>query len=400
VWWYQKSVDGGFAEAECDLGVRYLHGQGVNKDERAGLALVRKAAEQGYLEALDILKARGLTIGDTESGLPTYGYSSPTSSPAAAQVPPQSEDNRNDESALSPQDEIDEERREEQWRNDYNTADFIKLSPRLTRKYGELWKTALGRYESLDRAIGRNFKSYTGILRVTPSLNGTSEIVLQGTEGAGNFDTEFLTNGGPTPEDRLPEGEKTFSMVWTENRPVPFCDGCQVRFGVDSRNQIQAIVARADEYLAVRKGTDGLVEVVLGVGTFNWATGQRDMSKPKLYVVPDYLDLTVTFIINVTWSKKMGIAIVDGPNIAGDSADEVEALRLRQAGWPMANMPGMRVLPGRDGWMLYKNVPQGDGVQYETFIPPQQHIMHIFNEDKLKRVEDEWNRQNPNGIGP
>jgi TPR repeat protein len=58
--WYRLAADQGFAEAQYDLGVRYMLGKGVLKDERTGLEWYRKAAAQGYQEAVDALRQRGL----------------------------------------------------------------------------------------------------------------------------------------------------------------------------------------------------------------------------------------------------------------------------------------------------------------------------------------------------
>lgn len=58
--WYQKAADQGMAEAQYDLGVRYILGKGVKKDVNEGICLYRKAAAQGYQEAIDALRQRGL----------------------------------------------------------------------------------------------------------------------------------------------------------------------------------------------------------------------------------------------------------------------------------------------------------------------------------------------------
>lgn len=49
--WYQKAAFQGIAEAQLTLGIKYLHGQGVAKNEAEALLWLRKAAEQGQPEA-------------------------------------------------------------------------------------------------------------------------------------------------------------------------------------------------------------------------------------------------------------------------------------------------------------------------------------------------------------
>jgi TPR repeat protein len=50
--WYRRSADQNYAEAQYCLGLFYLKGQVVNRDEERGLKLVRAAADQGLNDAL------------------------------------------------------------------------------------------------------------------------------------------------------------------------------------------------------------------------------------------------------------------------------------------------------------------------------------------------------------
>jgi TPR repeat protein len=45
--WYRKAAEQGFALAENNLGIMYLKGLGVPKDDAQALSWIRKAAEQG-----------------------------------------------------------------------------------------------------------------------------------------------------------------------------------------------------------------------------------------------------------------------------------------------------------------------------------------------------------------
>ena len=49
--WYSKSAEQGFANAQFELGGMYILGDGVEKDEDRGVALLVQAAEQGLAKA-------------------------------------------------------------------------------------------------------------------------------------------------------------------------------------------------------------------------------------------------------------------------------------------------------------------------------------------------------------
>lgn len=58
----QKAAQNGNAEAQCLLGLFYLHGMGVQKDVHKGMQWLRKSADQGYLDAqfnLGLITLRG-----------------------------------------------------------------------------------------------------------------------------------------------------------------------------------------------------------------------------------------------------------------------------------------------------------------------------------------------------
>jgi TPR repeat protein len=60
--YFKKSAELGFAEAQYDLGVRYIVGRGVPKNEATGLEWYKKAAAQGYKEAIDALRQHGIPL--------------------------------------------------------------------------------------------------------------------------------------------------------------------------------------------------------------------------------------------------------------------------------------------------------------------------------------------------
>ena len=49
--WYRKAADQGYADAQHNLGVMYLNGDGVPKDSAEAVKWFRKAAEQGLADS-------------------------------------------------------------------------------------------------------------------------------------------------------------------------------------------------------------------------------------------------------------------------------------------------------------------------------------------------------------
>ncbi|PTH79089.1 tetratricopeptide repeat protein [Aeromonas veronii] len=63
--WLEKSSNGGLVEAKNLLGMLYMHGEGVKKQVRKGLALVVEAARLGFSEAqynLALIHLRGFGV--------------------------------------------------------------------------------------------------------------------------------------------------------------------------------------------------------------------------------------------------------------------------------------------------------------------------------------------------
>ena len=54
---FQNAAEQGLAEAQYNLGVCYINGWGVPQDVEEAIKWLRKAAEQGYEDAIDALKA-------------------------------------------------------------------------------------------------------------------------------------------------------------------------------------------------------------------------------------------------------------------------------------------------------------------------------------------------------
>ncbi|MGZ8900600.1 MAG: tetratricopeptide repeat protein [Limisphaerales bacterium] len=72
---YKRRADEGSDDAQYQLGVRYLTGKGIAKDEKLGREWLGKAAKQGHSQASKKL---------AELGPETVGAATPTPSPTAA----------------------------------------------------------------------------------------------------------------------------------------------------------------------------------------------------------------------------------------------------------------------------------------------------------------------------
>jgi len=60
--WIQKAVDQGYSSAQYTMGISYLKGRGVPKNERKGIELLTAAAKQGLKQATDELRNRGYRV--------------------------------------------------------------------------------------------------------------------------------------------------------------------------------------------------------------------------------------------------------------------------------------------------------------------------------------------------
>lgn len=58
--WYRKSADQGYANAQYNLGVLYLHGQGVKADREAAIRWLQMAAGQNHQPAKAALQKLGV----------------------------------------------------------------------------------------------------------------------------------------------------------------------------------------------------------------------------------------------------------------------------------------------------------------------------------------------------
>jgi hypothetical protein len=116
--------------------------------------------------------------------------------------------------------------------------------------------------------------------------------------------------------------------------------------------------ARNDSYLAGLSEREVLRVAYL---PFVWAQRQKVDGSWEFIVTPFgqpyFLHLLPrafnSSFMEVRWTKPYGLLIAgfeDG-DYGGGEEDEIETVAMRKLGWPIANEPGTRILPGRDGWL-------------------------------------------------
>jgi hypothetical protein len=111
-----------------------------------------------------------------------------------------------------------------------------------------------------------------------------------------------------------------------------------VHLRVSPSSEILRVSYVLDYFGARRRMKDGRWELV--VIPFN--------QKFFLRVVPRAVYDTA----EARWSKPHGLligAFEDG-GYGAPETEELETPAMRKLGWPIANQPGTRILPGRDGW--------------------------------------------------
>jgi TPR repeat protein len=52
---YKAAADGGYAEAQCSLGIKLFLGRGIDQDQQAGLTYLFKAADQQHADTFGLL---------------------------------------------------------------------------------------------------------------------------------------------------------------------------------------------------------------------------------------------------------------------------------------------------------------------------------------------------------
>lgn len=151
---------------------------------------------------------------------------------------------------------------------------------------------------------------------------------------------------------------RTLRWHWPDNRPVPVCLGFWIDAYADAEDRVLRISLEpgiSDMYIyvvALRKiRSDGPWEICI-------ATIDSRDKKSFLALQPEYLNFEDR-VLQVEWNPKHGLAISNFrvKFAEGDEGNhESEGQAKNWPGWPLANVPGKYVRPGRDGWKGYSTV--------------------------------------------
>jgi hypothetical protein len=170
--------------------------------------------------------------------------------------------------------------------------------------------------------------------------------VIEAVEPVPNGVTIRLRTEGEQYVDNREKFPKKVSFNWnTADGPPPLCRGMKPQVTLNPSGNVVDItfVAAITDW---RKRKDGLVEVVLGY---------KDEGGPVryLYVCPGKTD---GFGSNVHWTRKWGTLITtDG---LGPETVEIEPAASSNPALSIANVAGMKIVPGRDGWKGLPNVDE------------------------------------------
>lgn len=215
----------------------------------------------------------------------------------------------------------------------------------------------------------KTFRGYHAeIISIRPAANGAgSEVELRTKLEFTHESGKPWYYGGKSYD--IPS--RILRLHWPDARPFPFCVGFWVNAYADSKDRVQRISVTPFDYssiAALRRMPSGLWEICMGTG----ANGK----KVYLLLQPDYVDLDCIF--EIEWNVKYGLAFGHFGGVYGGGAIvETEGKGKNWPGWPLANVPGRHVRPGRDGWERYETVlDQGRAAPggVTRLIPAAQYI--------------------------
>ena len=174
----------------------------------------------------------------------------------------------------------------------------------------------------------------------------TVEGVIEAVEPVPNGATIRLrTERVPDFYKREKPPPKKVSFNWnTADGPPPLCRGMKPTVTLNASGNVVDItfIAAITHW---RKRGDGLVEVVLGY---------KDEGGPLRYlcVCPAKTD---GFGTNVHWTRKWGGTLITTDGLDPETV-EIEPAASGKSALSMANVAGMKIVPGRDGWKALPSV--------------------------------------------
>lgn len=234
----------------------------------------------------------------------------------------------------------------------------------------ERYRQQIDKAETLIRELNRypttpHIRYAATVSEVRALPNGTHEVVMRPTE-------VWRWQDGETPLDGNASLPGQLRWVWTEKgQPVPVAVGMTVMVRVDKDGATRAIDYAAENILAVRSDPGGGVKVVV----------QPAETRLLLLLTLRGMDYAAD---TVRWTDRHGLnwSTMDMEGDQGGPEDEVlEPSRVPRAGWSLANYPGERVLPGRDGWRSWSVVHAGNGSDHQE----EDHAQYVQRQGQALR---------------
>ena len=170
--------------------------------------------------------------------------------------------------------------------------------------------------------------------------DGTHEVLLKPSRAQRWEDGETVSK-----DERPVAVPKQLRWVWPEKtQPVPVVVGMKLWVRADKDGTIRAWQYLEGDILAIRCNSPGPIEIVL----------RPSETLHLLQITPRRIDISGYF---VQWTDRHGLN-VSRLDFEGGGPEETdfERSRVPRAGWKIDNLPGERVLPGRDGWKSWKSV--------------------------------------------
>jgi Sel1 repeat-containing protein len=238
--------------------------------------------------------------------------------------------------------------------------DIRQEYPAVYHEYGKLWRAGIERAKSIKDEADAATRYHAFVTQIEPLNDGALRV---------HFQEGDVWHVVPLAE------QKSWTLDWTDlDKPVPIGEHFEVELAVDSDGQVSGFDTHFNEYCAVRRRPDGLLELILSFNSSAMSPKPAYARFHYIRVVPTYTDLQMAAEGAIYWRRAAGTLVTFGRWNGVDSSQEVESASLKNLGMPLDNDPGKRVWVGRDGWVPFKNLPETDATGgYEDLIPEQQY---------------------------
>lgn len=202
------------------------------------------------------------------------------------------------------------------------------------------------------------------ILSITKQSDGTTRVVF------GKFGHDFKdpnARGRSSSEEKHPIND-TALLVWRDpDRPVPLVTGMTVYLSLGADNVVHRFYYGPRGVVAVRQRPDSTWEELIRLQNSN------DRQQRFLLIRANRTDLDPEAPA-IEWNDRFGLCKGYWESCGAGPDNDAEALSSHSwRGLPAANVPGMRVKPGRDGWIPAKDIPLGVNEPVrQSLIPNEQ----------------------------